>query len=130
MKDHVFSLKDIPNIRQDLVKKCDIYPSQKIINISSPFGLNAKELFLNVRYKGIVTNEISSCLYLTDFDGHLVNVEGSPIFDKKYGHIIGIRTPNTHTFNLYMSCSSFVPINLIFQSITETKLPLALTNLR
>jgi hypothetical protein len=57
-------------------------PSQKIINISSPFGLNSKELFLNLRYKGIIVNRISNCLYMTDLDGHLINVEGSPIFDK------------------------------------------------
>jgi len=48
--------------------------------MSSPFGLNSRELFLNIRYKGIIVNKIGENLYLTDFDGHLVNVEGSPIF--------------------------------------------------
>lgn len=127
IKDHIFSLRDIPNLRQDLIQPLDIYPSQKIINISSPFGLNAKELFLNIRYKGIVTNEISQNLYLTDFDGHLVNVEGSPVFDKKTNALVGIRLPNTHTFNLYMSCSSFVPINAIYQSLFEKKGPQKIT---
>ena len=54
----------------------------KVINVSSPFGLNAKELFLNIRFKGMIANKVSENLFLTDLDGHLFNVEGSPIFAK------------------------------------------------
>jgi hypothetical protein len=50
--------------------------------VASPFGLNSKELFLNIAYKGIIVNKLSDELYMTDLDGHLVNVEGSPIFLK------------------------------------------------
>ena len=54
----------------------------KLMNVSSPFGLNAKELFLNIRYKGMIANKVSENLFLTALDGHLFNVEGSPIFAK------------------------------------------------
>jgi hypothetical protein len=61
----------------------EINAEMKILNICSPFGLNSRELFLNIKYKGMVVNRVSENLYLTDLDGHLVNVEGSPIFSKK-----------------------------------------------
>jgi hypothetical protein len=32
---------------------------KEIINISSPFGLNSKELFLNIEYQGLVANKIT-----------------------------------------------------------------------
>jgi hypothetical protein len=88
-------------------------PSQKIINISSPFGLNSKEHFLNIRYKGLLVNKLSDSLYLTDFDGHLVNVEGSPVFEKSGTQVIGIRLPSVHSYNLFMGCSLMVPLQTI-----------------
>lgn len=97
-----------------------IKPSQKIVNISSPFGLNSKELFLNIRYKGIIANKVSNSLYLTDLDGHLVNVEGSPVFDKMNGKVIGIRLPSLHSFNLFMGCSLMVPIENVLESLSST----------
>ena len=75
--------------------------------------MNAKELFLNIRYKGIIANKLSESLYLTDLDGHLVNVEGSPVFDKETGDMIGVRLPNVHSFNLFMGCSLFVPLSRV-----------------
>lgn len=63
----------------------EISPQTKIINMSSPFGLNAKELFLNIRFKGMIANKVSENLFLTDLDGHLFNVEGSPVFAKSSG---------------------------------------------
>lgn len=94
-----------------------IVSSQKIVNICSPFGLNSKELFLNIRYKGIIVNRLSSNLCLTDLDGHLVNVEGSPVYDKATNVIIGIRLPNVHSYNLFMGSALFVPIKTVLDAI-------------
>lgn len=58
-------------------------------------------------------------LYLTDFDGHLVNVEGSPVFDKKTGQVVGIRLPSVHSFNLFMGCSLMVPIDIILDALSN-----------
>jgi len=99
----------------------ELQPSQKILNICSPFGLNAKELFLNVQYKGQVVNKLSSSLYLSDLDGHLVNVEGSPVFDKRQRRLIGIRLPSVHSFNLFMGCSLFVPLQALIEPLRESK---------
>jgi len=85
--------------------------------MSSPFGLNSRELFLNIRYKGIIVNKIAKNLYLTDLDGHLVNVEGSPIFERSGTDVIGIRLPSIHSFNLFMGCSLIVPIKYIIDQI-------------
>jgi hypothetical protein len=52
-------------------------------------------------------------LYLTDLDGHLVNVEGSPVFLKGQTEVIGIRLPSVHSFNLFMGCSLIVPIDVV-----------------
>lgn len=109
----------------------DFHPSQKILNISSPFGLNSKELFLNLRYKGLIVNKLSHMLYLTDLDGHLVNVEGSPIFFKEPNHggpatyqalPIGVRIPSVHSLNLFMGCSLMVPLQVIIDAMTGRKI--------
>lgn len=99
------------------IEETPIVPSQKIVNICSPFGLNSKELFLNIRYKGIIVNRLCSNLCLTDLDGHLVNVEGSPVYDKVTNAIIGIRLPNVHSYNLFMGSSLFVPIKIVLDAI-------------
>jgi hypothetical protein len=33
----------------------------------------------------MIANKVSENLFLTDLDGHLFNVEGSPILEKKSG---------------------------------------------
>lgn len=90
------------------------------MNVSSPFGLNARELFLNIRYRGIVSNKLSNMLYLTDLDGHLVNVEGSPIFCKRSHEVVAIRLPSVHSFNLFMGASLIVPIDVVLEAISNT----------
>jgi hypothetical protein len=64
-------------------------------------------------------NKLSRLLYLTDFDGHLVNVEGSPVFNRKRGEMIGIRLPSVHSFNLFMGCSLVVPIDAIMEALSN-----------
>lgn len=92
------------------------------MNICSPFGLNSKELFLNIQYKGIVSNVLGNALYLTDLDGSLVNVEGSPVFNKHDGSLVGIRLPNLHSQYLFMNAAVFTPLhNLISQLSNEKK---------
>ena len=96
----------------------------KIENVSSPFGLNSKELFLNIRYKGMIVNKVSDNLFLTDLDGHLVNVEGSPIFKKKTNVLLGIRLPSVHSYNLFMGSSLMVPIQYILEDIFNIRKPI------
>jgi hypothetical protein len=93
----------------------------KIINVSSPFGLNSKELFLNIRYKGMIVNKVSDNLFMTDLDGHLVNVEGSPIFANKTNDLLGIRLPSVHSYNLFMGCSLMIPIQVILNNLLNVK---------
>ena len=93
-------------------------PAQKIVNISSPFGLNSKELFLNIRYKGLIVNKVSESLYLTDLDGHLVNVEGSPVFERSGTQVVGIRLPSIHSLNLFMGCSLMVALGALVEQIS------------
>ena len=97
----------------------DLLPAQKVLNVCSPFGMNAKELFMNITYKGIIVSRVSPRLYLTDLDGHLVNVEGSPVMDKKSKQLIGIRLPNVHSFNLFMGSSLFVTIDTVLRHISK-----------
>eukprot|EP00347_Sterkiella_histriomuscorum_P022341 403330820 len=94
-----------------------INQQSKIVNICSPFGLNSKELFLNVNFKGIVANKFSETLYLCDLDGNLINVEGSPIIEKKSNKLLGIRLPNLHMNNLFIQFSTFTPIQIVLQAI-------------
>ena len=96
-------------------------PAEKIINIGSPFGLNSKELFLNIRYKGLIVNKVSENLYLTDLDGHLVNVEGSPVFERSGTQVVGVRLPSIHSFNLFMGCSLMVPLQALVEQISGGK---------
>jgi hypothetical protein len=76
---------------------------------------------LNVQYKGQVVNKLAPSLYLSDLDGHLVNVEGSPVFDKRQGKLLGIRLPSVHSFNMFMGCSMFVPLNALIEPLKESK---------
>ncbi|CDW86700.1 serine family [Stylonychia lemnae] len=101
--------------------QCVLKQQQKIINICSPFGLNSRELFLNIMFKGIISNKFSPCLYLADLDGHLNNVEGSPIFDSKTGCIIGVRLPNVHSNNLLIKFATFIPINQLLDSLFKVQ---------
>ena len=98
-----------------------IKPEVKILNICSPFGLNSKELFLNIQYKGIISNKLSKDLYLTDLDGSLVNIEGSPIIRKSDRALIGIRLPNFHSKHLFMNAALFTPIGTVLQKIFKMK---------
>lgn len=66
-----------------------------------------------------MSNKLSNMLYLTDFDGHLVNVEGSPVFTKNSPQAVGIRLPSVHSFNLFMGCSLMVPIDLVLEAISN-----------
>jgi hypothetical protein len=76
---------------------------------------------LNIRYKGLIVNKVSENLYLTDLDGHLVNVEGSPVFEKPGTQVVGIRLPSIHSLNLFMGCSLMVPLQALLQQISEGK---------
>lgn len=100
-------------------------PAQKIVNISSPFGLNSKELFLNILYKGLIVNKVSESLYLTDLDGHLVNVEGSPVFERSGTQVVGIRLPSIHSLNLFMGCSLMVPLRALLEQISGGGRPIS-----
>jgi hypothetical protein len=66
-------------------------------------------------------NKVSKNLYLTDLDGHLVNVEGSPVFDKSGTQVVGIRLPSIHSFNLFMGSSLMVPLHALLEQISEGK---------
>lgn len=56
---------------------------KKIVNVVSPLALNSSELFLNLKFKGMVTHKFNDNLYLSNLDPSLINVEGSPILDRK-----------------------------------------------
>ena len=55
-------------------------------------------------------------------------MEGSPIFDKLSGNIIGIRLPNLHTYNLYMSCAIFTSLSTLLANLNKLKIEKPLTN--
>jgi hypothetical protein len=76
---------------------------------------------LNIRYKGLIVNKLSENLYLTDLDGHLVNVEGSPVFERSGTHVVGIRLPSIHSFNLFMGCSLMVPLQALVEQVSGGK---------
>jgi hypothetical protein len=82
---------------------------------------------LNIRYKGLIVNKVSESLYLTDLDGHLVNVEGSPIFEKSGTQVVGIRLPSIHSLNLFMGCSLMVPLGALLKQISGERRPASLT---
>lgn len=69
----------------------------------------------------MIANKVSDNLFLTDLDGHLVNVEGSPILAKKTGELIGVRLPSVHSYNLFMGCSLMIPYQVIFDAIFKTR---------
>jgi hypothetical protein len=70
-----------------------------IANICSPFGLSSKELFHNLKFKGIIANyllgDTMGILDLNGSDG-LLSTEGSPIYNANSGDLEGIRLPNLH----------------------------------
>ena len=66
-------------------------------------------------------NKLSENLYITDLDGHLVNVEGSPVFDRGSPELIGIRLPSIHSYNLFMGSSLMVPLTTILDFISGSK---------
>lgn len=47
---------------------------------------------------------------MTDLDANLMNVEGSPVLDKKSGEILGIRLPNVHNATNSLNFATFSPI--------------------
>lgn len=50
---------------------------------------------------------------MCDLDSSLINVEGSPIFDRKNLKLIGIRLPNVHHRSLMVNIALFAPISII-----------------
>ena len=57
---------DVSRVNQRYLHATQINIGQKIINICSPFGLNSSELFLNLTLKGIVSNQLTTLVYLCD----------------------------------------------------------------
>ena len=82
---------------------------------------------MNIKFKGIISNQIKPSLYLCDLDGSIINVEGSPVFLKETNSLIGVRLPNLHINNLLVTFSTFTPLSGILEEAksinVKTKVP-------